>query len=65
LGYYNEYTKKVDAVAEAAVQEVAKKYLLPEKTLVVAVGDRSKIEGGLRALGLGEIELRDADGNVK
>jgi len=47
------------------VQEVAKKYLLPDKLLIVAVGDRKVIEGGLKRLNLGPIELLDADGNVK
>jgi len=65
LTYYAEYSKKVEAVTPAQVQEVAKKYLLPDKMLVVAVGDQKVIEGGLKELGLGDVELRDADGNVK
>ena len=43
---------------------MAKKYLIPEKVLVVAVGDRKKIEPGMSALGLGKIQLRDAEGKV-
>ena len=65
LGYYAEYSKRVEAVTPENVKEVAKKYLLPEKMLVVAVGDRKVIEGGLKDLGLGDVELRDSDGNVK
>jgi zinc protease len=65
LTYYAEYSKKVEAVTPEKVQEVAKKYLLPDQMLVVAVGDQKVIEGGLKELGLGDIELRDADGNVK
>jgi zinc protease len=65
LDYYAQFSKKVDAVTDANVHDVAKKYLLPDKMLVVAVGDRKVIEGGLKKLGLGEIELRDADGNLK
>ena len=65
LSYYAEYSKKVEAVTPAKVQEVAKKYLLADKMLVVAVGDRKVIEDGLKGLGLGDIELRDSDGNVK
>jgi zinc protease len=65
LNYYQEYVKKVEAVTEQDIRSVAKKYLLPEKMLIVAVGDRKTIEGGLRALKLGEVEIRDADGNLK
>jgi zinc protease len=65
LNYYPEFTKKVDAVTDANVKDVAKKYLLPDKTLVVVVGDRKVIESSLKGLNLGEIEIRDADGNVK
>jgi zinc protease len=65
LNYYAEYSKKVEAVGPEKVQEVAKKYLVPDNMLVVAVGDQKSIENGLKALGLGEVELRDADGNVK
>jgi zinc protease len=64
LGYYNDFTRKVDAVTPANVQEVARKYLLPDQMLVVAVGDRKAIESGLRQLRLGDIELRDPQGNV-
>jgi hypothetical protein len=32
--------------------------------LVVAVGDRKKIEADMAKLNLGAIEYRDADGNV-
>jgi len=31
----------------------------------VVVGDRAKIEAGIRGLNLGEIHLIDADGNPK
>jgi zinc protease len=36
----------------------------PEGMVWVVVGDRAKIEEGIRALGYGEIILMDADGNV-
>jgi zinc protease len=65
LGYYAEYAKKVEAVTEAEIQNVAKKYLKPENMIVIAVGDRKVIESGLKSAGLGNIEIRDTDGNVK
>ena len=46
------------------MQAATKKYLVPEKMIVVAVGDRAKIEPELAKLNLGTVEIRDADGNV-
>ena len=43
-------------------QAAAKKYLAPEKLIVVAVGDRVKIEPELKKLNLGTTELRTAEG---
>lgn len=63
LNYYPEYAKKVEAVNDAAIKGVAKKYLLPEKMIVIAVGDQKVIEGGLKAAGAGPVEIRDPDGN--
>ena len=41
---------------------VAKRHLIPERMLVVAVGDRSVIEPQIAKLNLGTIVYRDADG---
>jgi zinc protease len=41
---------------------MAKKYLTPDRLIVIAVGDRAKIEGSLRQLNLGALEIRDAEG---
>jgi zinc protease len=51
-------------VTIASVQDVAKRYLTPDKFVVIAAGDRAKIEPQLKKLNLGPIELRDADGNL-
>ena len=48
------------AVTPAQVQAVAKKYLDPAKLQVVAVGDASKIETGLRQFG--PVSLFDDEG---
>ncbi len=42
--------------------EMARKYLKPDAAVVVAVGDRKKIEPQLRKLELGQVEVRDIDG---
>ena len=65
LGYFPEYAKRVQAVTEADVKNVAKKYLLRDKLVVIAVGDRKAIESGLKGAGLGQVEIRDKDGNLK
>jgi zinc protease len=62
LDYYSKLPAQVEAVTSEAVQAAARKYLTPDRMIVVAVGDRAKIEPGLRALKLGEIEYRGLDG---
>jgi predicted Zn-dependent peptidase len=64
LNYYSSMSEQISVVDAQAVQEVAKKYLVPEKFAVVAVGDRSKIGEALeKELGT-TAEARDADGGV-
>ena len=65
LDYFTKYPTQVTAVTADAAQATARKYLVPGKMVVVAVGDRKKIQPQLAALKLGAIEIRDADGNVK
>ena len=36
----------------------------PDKLVWVVVGDRAKIEAGIRELGFGTVKIIDADGNV-
>jgi len=62
LDYYSRYAAQVNAVTAEQTAAVARKYLVPDKLVVVAVGDRAKIEEGLRGLKLGPVEIWDADG---
>jgi len=62
LDYFTKYPQEIGAVTADNVKDVAKRYLVPEKLIVVAVGDRAKIEPQLKSLKLGTIELRDTDG---
>ena len=48
----------------AGVQQVATASFHPAAMTWVVVGDRAKIEAGIRALGLGEVTILDADGKV-
>jgi zinc protease len=43
---------------------VAKQYLHPDQLILVAAGDRAKIEPALKEAGLGPIEIRDINGNL-
>jgi zinc protease len=64
LDYFAKLPKRIDAVDAAAVQDVAKRHLVPSRMVTVAVGDRAKIEQQLRDVaGLKDIERRDVDGN--
>jgi zinc protease len=63
--YFNSYLERIQAVTLEDVSRVANRYLQPDRMAVVIVGDRSKIEQGLRSLDdLGNrINLVDADGH--
>jgi predicted Zn-dependent peptidase len=63
--HYATYSSRVAAATEAQVNAAGRTYLQPDKLVWVVVGDRAKIESGIRALGFGTIVLLDADGNVK
>ena len=62
LNYYSNLSEQISVVDAQAVQEVATKYLVPDKFVVVAVGDRSRIGEALeKELGV-TAEIRDAEG---
>ena len=58
--YWDKYSDRIMAVTPAQVQAVAKKYLDPAKLQIVAVGDSSKIEAGLKKIG--PVEMFDDEG---
>jgi zinc protease len=62
--YYATYPVKVRALNTANILDVAKKVLVPENLVWVIVGDRVKIEAGIRELGYGEVKLIDSNGNI-
>lgn len=59
------YVPGVMAVTAADVKRVADQYVRPGNAVVVVVGDRSKIEAGIRALNLAPVEIRDVSEFVK
>ena len=62
--YYETYPAQVRGLNLNQVREAAK-VVRPDRLVWVVVGDREKIEPGIRELGLGPIYEIDADGNVK
>jgi predicted Zn-dependent peptidase len=59
--YFSKYVQNIEAVTAADVQRVARKYIQPDRVVVVVVGDRKVIEPGIRALNLGEIKTLGID----
>jgi zinc protease len=62
LDYYTKLPARLSAVDAAQVKNAAEKYVVPEKLIVIAVGDRARIGAELQKLNLGPIEMRGADG---
>ncbi len=60
--YYDTFADKVRAQTIPSLTAAAAEVVHPDKLVWVVVGDRSKIEAGLRELNLGEIRLIDSDG---
>lgn len=65
LDFYDDYVQRVMAVTAADVQRVARRYVHPDRAVVVVVGDRATVEPGLRALGIGPVEVRPVDEFVR
>src|SRR5206468_605421 len=61
--YFVTYPEKVRALTVADVTKAAEQVVHPDQLVWVVVGDRSKIEPGIRELGWSDIQLLDADGN--
>jgi zinc protease len=62
LDYYTRYAQEVNAVTSEQVLAVARRYIVPDRLVVIAVGDRNAIEAELRKLDLGTVEIRDVEG---
>ena len=63
LNYYHDLPEQIQSISAADVQRVARTYLKPEHIIVVAVGDRSRIQPELEKLNLGPIEIRNSSGD--
>jgi len=61
LDYFNGYVQGMLAVTQADVRRVAQKYIVPDRMTIVVVGDRSKVEAGIRALNLGDLTVKSVE----
>ncbi|HKF68765.1 MAG TPA: pitrilysin family protein [Vicinamibacterales bacterium] len=64
LDYFSKYRTRLTSITTDQAKAAAEKYIVPDKLVVVAVGDRSKINAGLQALKLGSVEVRNADATL-
>jgi zinc protease len=65
LDYYTKLPAQIEGVTSADAQAAAAKYIHPENLLVIAVGDKAKIEKGLTDLKLGPVESWAEKGTTK
>jgi len=61
--YWQTYAEAVRGLSVADVSAAARDVVLPGRLVWVIVGDRTQIEAPIRALGFGEVQLLDAEGN--
>jgi zinc protease len=60
--YYSTFASNVRALQVADLATAARETVQPDKLVWVVVGDRAKIEAGIRELNLGPLQFLDADG---
>jgi zinc protease len=63
LDYFAKLPGRFEAVTPEEVAKAAQSDVHPDQLVLMAVGDRAKIEPGLKELNLGPIEYRDTSGN--
>ncbi len=60
--HFEDYPDEVRALNEEDLMSSAQRFVLPDHTVWVVVGDRKEIEPNLRELGFSEIRTIDSDG---
>jgi zinc protease len=60
--YFSTYPTKVHDLTVADLVKAADAVVHPDQLIWVVVGDRAKVEAGVRELGWGELRFLDADG---
>jgi predicted Zn-dependent peptidase len=59
-GYLEAYRSRIQSVTSEQVQEVARKYILTDRPVIVVVGDASKLANDLRTIG--QVQVLDIEG---
>jgi zinc protease len=62
--YYETLAGKIRALKTNEVNDAARAIVHPDQLIWVIVGDRSKIEAGVKEVGLGTLQTIDADGKL-
>jgi zinc protease len=62
--YFDGYAGRIRGLTLEQVQAAGKKGVDPDHLVWIVVGDKAKVEAGLKELNLGPIRSIDADGNV-
>jgi zinc protease len=62
--FYQRYSGRVQKLAIDDLAKAAKKTVRPEALVWVVVGDRAQIEPKIRELGITDVFVIDADGNI-
>jgi len=62
--YFQKLPAQFEAVTPEAVAKAAENFIHPQNVIVIAVGDRAKIQPDMEKLNLGPIELRDESGDL-
>ena len=63
--YYDKMAGRIRMLKTNDLDAAAKEVIHPDHLIWVVVGDKEKIEPGIRELNIGEIKFIDADGNPK
>ena len=61
--YYQTLSSKMNAIGPGDVDKAAKTFARPDYAVWLIIGDRGKIEAGLRRANIAEVHVIDAEGN--
>jgi len=62
--YLSDFSARVDALTSAQLRLAATRLIHPESLTWIVVGDLETLEARVRALGIGDVQVLDAAGNV-
>ena len=62
--YYDTYVEHLQHIGRPELDAAARKLVTPDALTWLVVGDLTQIEAPLRALGLGEVQVLDAEGRI-